>query len=70
MHAAIPIRSILVLGGTTTIGKQVVKQALDMGLLVTVLISQPEKMNGLSSHAHLEILKGDVLHYPDVYNAV
>lgn len=64
------IKSILVLGGTGRTGKHVVEQALQQGLRVTTLVRDPSKENGLSEHPNLEIVKGDVLHYPDVYNAV
>jgi putative NADH-flavin reductase len=64
------IESILVLGGTGKTGRRVVAQALEKGLRVTVLARQPEKLREWNAHPNLEILKGDVLHYPDVYNAV
>ncbi len=64
------IKSILVLGGTGRTGKYIVEQALQQGLRVTVLVRDPSKMNGLSDNPHLEILKGDVVNFPDVYNAV
>lgn len=64
------IKSILVLGGTGRTGKHVVEQALQQGLRVTTLVRDPSKSNALSEHPNLEVLKGDVLNYPDVYNAV
>lgn len=64
------IKSILVLGGTGRTGKHIVEQALGQGLRVTVLVRNPSKMNGISNHPQLEVLKGDVLNFPDVYNAV
>jgi nucleoside-diphosphate-sugar epimerase len=70
MHLANDIQSILVLGGTGSTGLHIVRMALDQGLRVTALTRHPEKFNGLGEHPRLEILKGDVLNYPDVYNAV
>lgn len=64
------IRSVLVLGGTGKTGRYVVREALGQGLRVTALVRQPQKLERIVSHPNLEILKGDVLNYPDVYNAV
>ncbi|CAN5331939.1 SDR family oxidoreductase [soil metagenome] len=64
------IISILVLGGTGKTGRLVVEQALKKGLHVTALARHPEKFKELRNQPNLEILRGDVLHYPDVYNAV
>jgi putative NADH-flavin reductase len=70
MHTNKIIRSVLVLGGTGKTGKFVVQEALNKGYRVTALVRSPEKFNGLRDHPGLEILKGDVLNYADVYNAV
>lgn len=64
------IKSILILGSTGRTGRHIVQQALGQGLRVTVLVRNPSKLNGLSNHPQLEILKGDVLNFEDVYNAV
>jgi putative NADH-flavin reductase len=70
MHLEKNIRSILILGGTGKTGKHIVRMALEQGLRVTALTRHPDKFNGLVDHPSLEILRGDVLNYPDVYNAV
>ncbi|MFM7851711.1 MAG: NAD(P)-dependent oxidoreductase, partial [Flammeovirgaceae bacterium] len=64
------IKSLLVLGATGRTGKHVVEQALRQKLRVTVLVRNPEKLKDLSSHPQLEILKGDVTNFANVYNAV
>jgi putative NADH-flavin reductase len=64
------IQSILILGGTGKTGEHVVKQTLAKGFQVTVLLRKPESLKELIHHPNLEVLKGDVLHYPDIYNAV
>jgi len=64
------IQSILILGGTGRTGSQLINRALQKGFRVTALVRHPEKLNKLSLHPNIEILKGDVLNYPDVYNAV
>ena len=63
-------KSILVLGGTGRTGRYIVEQALNDGLRVTALVRDPAKLNHLLSNTNLEILKGDVAHFPDLYNAV
>jgi putative NADH-flavin reductase len=70
MHTSKIIRSVLILGGTGKTGKLILQEALNKGYLVTALARNPDKFNGLGDHPHLEILKGDVLNYADVYNAV
>ncbi len=70
MDALKEVKSILVLGATSETGSQVVRHALAKGLCVTVMIPDPMAFNTINDHPNLEILKGDVLNYPDVYNAV
>ncbi|MFN7600231.1 MAG: NAD(P)-dependent oxidoreductase [Bacteroidota bacterium] len=64
------IKSILVLGGTGRTGQHIIEQALKHGLRVTALARNPDKLNKWADNANLEILKGDVSRFPDVYNAV
>jgi putative NADH-flavin reductase len=59
---------ILIIGGTGGTGKQLIKQALILGLKVTVLARTPEKIN--IEHPNLKVLKGDVLDYSSVSNAM
>jgi putative NADH-flavin reductase len=70
MNTEKTIQSILILGGSGKTGAHVVKQALAKGFHVTVLLRKPEKLKELIHLPNLEVLKGDVLHYPDIYNAV
>jgi putative NADH-flavin reductase len=64
------IKSVLILGATGRIGKLVVERALNQGFEVTVLVRHPEKLSEWQHHPKLEILKGDVLNYPDIFNAM
>ncbi|MBS1554634.1 MAG: SDR family oxidoreductase [Bacteroidetes bacterium] len=64
------IKSLLVLGATGRTGRHIVEQALKQELRVTVLVRDPEKLIEFRHHPQLEILKGDVTNFPDVYNAV
>ncbi|MCA6380314.1 MAG: NAD(P)H-binding protein [Cytophagales bacterium] len=64
------IKSILILGATGRTGKLIVEKALQKGLEVTVLVRHPEKLSEWQHHPKLEILKGDVLNYPDIFNAM
>jgi putative NADH-flavin reductase len=64
------IKSVLILGATGRTGKLIVEKALQKGLEVTVLVRHPDKLREWQHHPKLEILKGDVLHYPDVFNAM
>ncbi|MFM8914529.1 MAG: NAD(P)-dependent oxidoreductase, partial [Flammeovirgaceae bacterium] len=63
-------KAILVLGGTSRMGAHVIDAALGNGLRVTVLARNPEKIQNRMEQPNLEILKGDVTCFPDVYNAV
>lgn len=51
-------------------GRLLVEKALEKGFEVTVLVRCPEKVSHWQYHTKLEVLKGDVLHYPDIFNAV
>ncbi|MFM8850133.1 MAG: NAD(P)-dependent oxidoreductase [Cytophagales bacterium] len=64
------IKSLLVLGATGRTGRHIVEQALRQELRVTVLVRDPAKLNEYRHHPQLEILKGDVTNFSDVYNAV
>lgn len=64
------IKSVLVLGATGRTGIHIVQQALQQGLLVTALVRDAAKLHQLSNHPNLEVLKGDVTRFVDVYNAV
>jgi uncharacterized protein YbjT (DUF2867 family) len=64
------IKSVLILGATGRTGRLVVEKALNRGFEVTVLVRHPEKLGEWQHHPKLEILKGDVLHYPDIFNAM
>jgi putative NADH-flavin reductase len=64
------IKSVLVLGGTGRTGKHIVQQALEQGLLVTALVRNAANLLEFDNHPNLEILKGDVTNFVDVYNAV
>ncbi|NOS54665.1 MAG: SDR family oxidoreductase [Cyclobacteriaceae bacterium] len=64
------IKSVLILGATGRTGRLVVEQALQQGFEVTALVRHPEKLGAWLNHQNLEILKGDVLNYPDIFNAV
>jgi len=63
------IQSILILGGTGRTGRWVVREALDKGYWVTVMTRNPATA-GFDEHPRLELVKGNVLHYTDVFNAV
>jgi len=65
-----PVKSILVLGGSSKTGSHVVQRALAKGLHVTAMMPVPISFNSLTEHPNLEIVKGDVSNYPDVYNAM
>jgi len=65
-----PIHSILILGATGRTGQIVLHDALERGFRVTVLVRDPAKLNGHSHDPNLEVLRGDVLNYADVYNAI
>lgn len=51
---------ILIIGGTGKTGKELIKQALDLGYHVTALVRDPKKI--IQQHPQLSIRKGNVLH--------
>jgi len=50
---------LFVIGATGGVGKEVVKQALDVGYEVTAFVRDPSKL--LVAHTHLHIVQGDGL---------
>src|SRR5688572_10955152 len=60
---------VIVFGATGTIGKEIVKQALEKNYAVTAFVRNPEKMANFN-YANLTIFKGDVLNLSEVENAV
>jgi len=61
-------KKIIVFGATGGTGSQVVAQALNQGLEVTVFARNPEKLNGTKQKVH--ICKGDVLDVGAVSKAI
>ncbi|MBX2901244.1 MAG: NAD(P)H-binding protein [Cyclobacteriaceae bacterium] len=43
---------------------------LKNGFRVTTLVQEPEILTRCKDHSNHEILRGEIVHYPDVYNAV
>ncbi|MBC7935166.1 MAG: SDR family oxidoreductase [Rhizobacter sp.] len=62
------MKHVLLLGGTGKTGRLLTTMALDAGLYVTVLVSNPASINITSDH--LEVIEGDVLNYIDIEKAV
>jgi len=60
--------NILVIGGTSGIGLEVVRQSVARGHKVTALARRPERMTFF--HRHLTVLKGDVLNAKSIEDAV
>ncbi len=60
--------NISVIGATKGIGKEVLKQALNSGFNVTVLVRNPDKLN--VEDKNLTIIKGDFLAYDSVVRSV
>ncbi len=50
---------LVVVGGTGATGRQIIKQGLDKGHLITALVRKPEKLK--IDHRNLTICQGDVL---------
>jgi putative NADH-flavin reductase len=65
---ASPALHILVIGGTSGIGLETVKFALDRGHTVTAMARRPERMT--LTHERLETIKGDILDGEGVKAAV
>jgi len=61
-------KRIIIFGATGGTGKELIKQALVNGNKVTAFARTPEKLE--LSHKNLKTIKGDVLKYDDVFNAV
>lgn len=61
-------KRILIVGATGGTGRQLVAQALERGLAVTVLVRNPAKLG--IEHPNLRIVQGDVLDYAAVEAAV
>lgn len=60
---------ITIFGATGGTGRHLVEQALDRDHRVTVQVRRPEKLGDLG-HAHLEVIRGDVLEPASVARAV
>jgi putative NADH-flavin reductase len=58
------VLNILVVGANGGIGRQTVERALEAGHHVTALVRNPANLT--ITHAHLEIVTGDILH-PDTF---
>jgi len=61
-------KRIIIFGATGGTGKELIKQALVNGNKVTAFARTPEKLE--LSYKNLKTIKGDVLKYDDVFNAV
>lgn len=61
-------KKLVIFGATGGTGKELVQQAIDNGYQVSAFVRNPEKLK--MRDANLQILKGDVLHYDDVLQAV
>jgi len=59
---------LLIIGATGGTGQQLVKQALEQGHILTVLVRDPKKVK--VTHSNLHVVKGDVLDLNSVRNAV
>ncbi len=60
---------IAIFGSTGGTGRELVKQALELGHEVTAFARSPEKLDDLK-HKNIRIVKGDVVNYADVEKAV
>jgi len=59
---------VLVLGATGRTGRELVRQALEQGHQVTVLVRKPKKMK--MEHPNLRVVEGNVLNYASVESAM
>lgn len=59
---------LLIIGGTGGTGQELIKQALEQGHHLTALVRNPEKVK--IAHPHLSIIKGNVLDFDKVQEAV
>lgn len=60
---------IIVFGATGSVGREIVKQALEKDFQVTAFIRSPEKMTNLT-HANLTVCEGDVSNPKEVESAM
>jgi len=60
---------IIIFGSTGTVGKQLVKQSLNKGHEVYAFSRDPQKLEGITDK-NLKLIKGDVLNYNDVDQAM
>lgn len=60
---------LIIFGATGTVGKELVKQAVEKGYTVTAFVRNPEKTQ-ITNHSNLTIHKGDVLNLTEVENAL
>jgi putative NADH-flavin reductase len=66
--AADPSLKVLVIGGTSGIGLEIVRQSIERGHNVTALARHPERMSFF--HQQLTVLKGDVLDAESITDAI
>ena len=59
---------VLVIGATVGTGRQLVRQALDLGHEVTALVRRPKKLK--IEHPRLRVVKGNVLDYASAESAM
>jgi putative NADH-flavin reductase len=59
---------LLIIGGTGGTGKELINQALEAGHEVTALVRHSDRLR--IANPRLKIVRGDVLLYQDVFNAV
>lgn len=60
---------LIIFGASGTVGKELVKQAVEKGHEVTAFVRDPEKMQN-DNNPNLIILKGNVLNLGEVENAI
>ncbi|MEH6559369.1 MAG: SDR family NAD(P)-dependent oxidoreductase [Oceanicoccus sp.] len=63
-----PSLNVLVIGGTSGIGLEIVRQSAERGHNVTALARRPERMSFF--HQQLTVLKGDVLDVESITDAI
>ena len=59
---------VIIFGATGSVGKELVKQALDKGNTVTAFVRTPSKLK--LTHPNLNLVQGDVMNYAAVEKAV
>ena len=59
---------LLIIGGTGSTGKELVKQALEQGHLLTVLVRNPDRVK--IHHPNLRVVKGNVLDFDKVQEVI